>query len=182
MRQPVGRREAFIGRGFSDRRWCDRIRAAMDQGQMSPAEIYAEGFRIDEEARRAVDVEIAPDLLDEVRRSIDEIRPEVAQFFGVVLSGDEGPGFLRYFVGGFYRRHRDVGPGWTEEWPRRISVVVFLSTSGEECEGGALRLYHARPLDIAPCAGTLVAFPSDTPHEVLPVTSGVRDAVVDWFF
>jgi predicted 2-oxoglutarate/Fe(II)-dependent dioxygenase YbiX len=33
-----------------------------------------------------------------------------------------------------------------------------------------------------PRAGTLVAFPSDVPHEVLPVTSGLRDAVVDWFF
>jgi len=154
----------------------------MDQGHLSPAEIYEEGFRIDEEARRAFDVEIALDVLDEVRRSIEEIRPEVAQYFGVVLSGDEGPGFLRYSAGGFYRRHCDVGPGWAEEWPRRISLVVFLSTAGEQCEGGALRLYHARPLDIAPCAGTLVAFPSDTPHEVLPVMSGVRDAVVDWFF
>ena len=149
---------------------------------MSPAEIHAEGFRVDEEARRAFDVEIAVDLLDEVRRSIEEIRPKVAQFFGLVLSGDEGPGFLRYSAGGFYRRHRDVGPGWAKEWPRRISVVVFLTTAGEVCEGGALRLYYARPLDIAPCAGTLVAFPAATPHEVLPVTSGVRDAVVDWFF
>lgn len=154
----------------------------MEQGDASPAEIYAQGFRIDEEARRAFDVEIASDLLDEVRCSIDGIRPQVAHFFGVVLSGDEGPGFLRYRAGGFYRRHRDVGPGLGEEWPRRISVVMFLTTAGEQCEGGALRLYHAPPLDIVPCAGTLVAFPSETAHEVLPVTSGVRDAVVDWFF
>jgi predicted 2-oxoglutarate/Fe(II)-dependent dioxygenase YbiX len=182
MRRPDWRQRAFIGRGFRDRQWCDRIRAAMDQGDMSPAEICAEGFRIDEEARRAFDVEIALDHLDEVRRSINEIRPKVAQFFGVALSGDEGPGFLRYAVGGFYRRHRDVGPGWAEELPRRISVVVFLSSAGEECEGGLLRLYHPRPVDIAPYAGTLVAFPSDMLHEVLPVTSGVRDAVVDWFF
>jgi len=28
----------------------------------------------------------------------------------------------------------------------------------------------------------LVAFPSGLPHEVLPVTAGIRDAVVDWFY
>jgi predicted 2-oxoglutarate/Fe(II)-dependent dioxygenase YbiX len=55
--------------------------------------------------------------------------------------------------------------------------------------GGALRLYGladpgdpAVPFDIVPAAGTLVAFPSDVLHEVLPVTAGVRDAIVDWFY
>jgi predicted 2-oxoglutarate/Fe(II)-dependent dioxygenase YbiX len=45
-----------------------------------------------------------------------------------------------------------------------------------------LRLYEPESRDIVPRAGTLVAFPSDVPHEVLHVTSGLRDAVVDWFF
>jgi predicted 2-oxoglutarate/Fe(II)-dependent dioxygenase YbiX len=30
--------------------------------------------------------------------------------------------------------------------------------------------------------GTLVAFASDVLHEVLPVTAGIRDVVVDWFY
>jgi len=37
-------------------------------------------------------------------------------------------------------------------------------------------------VDIAPRAGLFVAFPSETAHEVLPVTAGVRDAIVDWFY
>jgi predicted 2-oxoglutarate/Fe(II)-dependent dioxygenase YbiX len=45
-----------------------------------------------------------------------------------------------------------------------------------------LRLYTPDAVDVVPRAGTLVAFPSDTPHEVLPVTGGVRDAIVDWFY
>jgi predicted 2-oxoglutarate/Fe(II)-dependent dioxygenase YbiX len=61
-------------------------------------------------------------------------------------------------------------------------VVVFLTTAGEECEGGSLRLYEPEAVDVVPRAGMLVAFPSDTPHEVLPVTAGVRDAIVDWFY
>jgi predicted 2-oxoglutarate/Fe(II)-dependent dioxygenase YbiX len=66
---------------------------------------------------------------------------------------------------------------------------VFLTTAGVGCEGGSLRLYGgsygaaaSEALDIPPRAGMLVAFPSDLPHEVLPVTAGIRDAVVDWFY
>jgi predicted 2-oxoglutarate/Fe(II)-dependent dioxygenase YbiX len=84
--------------------------------------------------------------------------------------------------GGFYRVHRDLILDRDHEFPRRISVVVFLTTAGVGCEGGALRLHEPEPHDIAPRAGMLVAFPSDVPHEVLPVTAGVRDAVVDWFY
>jgi len=57
-----------------------------------------------------------------------------------------------------------------------------LPSAGEQYEGGALRIYQPEPLDITPKAGTLVAFRSDMPHEVLTVTAGVRDVVVDWFF
>ena len=167
--------------GFLAAADCHRIRAAMDRGGASPAEIYADGFVVDEETRRAFEVDVAEDIIDEVERAIDAVRPQVAQFFGVALSHDEGPGFLRYPRGGFYRAHRDVVPG-SDELARRISIVVFLTSAGEGCEGGSLRLYSGEQVDIPPRAGMLVAFPSDVPHEVLPVTAGTRDAVVDWFY
>ena len=154
----------------------------MDRARRTPAEIYADGYRVDRSTRRAFDVEISEDLLGEVQRAIDSIRPEAAHFFDLPLSGDEGPGFIRYTSGGFYRRHRDVAPGCDEEFPRRISVILAMSSAGEECDGGALRVYRPEPFDIVPRAGTLVAFPSHMPHEVLPVTKGVRDVVVDWFY
>jgi predicted 2-oxoglutarate/Fe(II)-dependent dioxygenase YbiX len=167
--------------GFLAAADCHRIRAAMDRGGTSPAEIFADGFVVDEETRRALEVEVADDIIDEVERAIDAVRPQVAQFFGMALSRDEGPGFLRYTRGGFYRAHRDVVPG-SDELARRISIVVFLTSAGEGCEGGSLRLYSGEQVDIPPRAGTLVAFPADVPHEVLPVTDGTRDAVVDWFY
>jgi len=154
----------------------------MDRARQSPAEIYAGGFRVDETARRAFDVDVEEALVDEVQRAIELARAEVAQFFDITLSGAEGPGFLRYAPGGFYRVHVDVAPECEEQFPRRISVVVFLTTAGAECEGGSLRLYTPEAVDIVPRAGTFVAFPSETPHEVLPVTAGVRDAIVDWFY
>ena len=154
----------------------------MDRGEPTPAEVHANGFVVDRRVRRTLEVEVDSTTVAEVERSIAGVCPRVARFFGIPLSGDEGPGFLRYPAGGFYRRHRDVLSGSGDDFPRRISVVMFLTSAGERCEGGALRIYRPDPFDIAPRAGTLVAFPSEVPHEVLPVTSGVRDVVVDWFF
>jgi len=153
----------------------------MDRGQASSAEIYASGYSLDETARRALEVEVGETVVGEVRCALNPIRLEVGQFFGMALSDDEGPGFVRYASGGYYRRHCDVIPG-RDDFPRRISLVVFLTTAGEDFDGGALRLYGHRRHEIAPRAGMLVAFPSDIPHEVLRVTGGVRDAVVDWLF
>ena len=161
---------------------CIRIRTAMDRGRASQAEIYADGYRVDEEARRAFEVDVDDEIVEEVQRAMDGTRSKVAHCFDTQLVGEEGPGFLRYVPGGFYRVHSDTAPGWDDDFPRRISIVVFLTTAGADCEGGSLRLYGANALDIAPRAGMLVAFPSDVPHEVLPVTAGVRDAVVDWFY
>src|SRR6267142_1347193 len=106
---------------------CLRIRRAMDRGAPSPAEIYADGFRVDEATRRAFDVEVDAAVIEDVQRTIDAARLQVSEFFGIPLSRDEGPGFLRYMPGGFYRVHHDVAPGGDEEFPRRISVVVFLT-------------------------------------------------------
>ena len=161
---------------------CSRVRTAMDRGRGTIAEIYADGYRVDENARRAFDVDVEPDIVEEVQRNIDAVRLQAAEFFGIMLSGEEGPGFLRYECGGFYRLHCDIAAGFGDSFPRRISIVVFLTSAGCGCEGGSLRLYTPEALDIAPRAGMLVAFPSDIPHEVLPVTAGVRDAIVDWFY
>ena len=156
----------------------NRLRAAIGHGRMVPAEIYSDGYRADQQARRAYEVEVDEDLIVDVQRALDAVRPEVARFFDTPLTGNEGPGFVRYLAGGFYRRHCDV----LDQFPRRISIVVFLTTSGIESDGGALRIYRPDAVDIVPVAGTLVAFPADVPHEVLPVTAGVRDVVVDWFY
>jgi predicted 2-oxoglutarate/Fe(II)-dependent dioxygenase YbiX len=160
---------------------CASIAAAMDRGRRSHAEIFAGGYRVDARARRSFDVEVDDEVVRVVQQSINDARAELSGFFGTPLTADEGPGFLRYPEGGFYRAHRDVVPG-SNEFPRRISIVVFLTSAGEGCEGGSLRLYGGEQVDIPPRAGTLVAFPSDVPHEVLPVTAGSRDAVVDWFY
>ena len=176
----------YVRRGAIDRATCERIRGAMDAGRAEPAEVYADGYVADQTVRRTLDVSVGDDVVRDVERLLEDIRPDVSRFFDVTVRASEGPGFLRYRPGGFYRVHHDVAPG--DEFPRRISVVLFL-TSAEGDAGGELRLYDVRgtgreeePFDITPEMGTLVAFPSDVLHEVLPVRAGSRDVVVDWFY
>src|SRR4030095_4643734 len=130
----------FIVPDFRDRQWCDRIRAAMERGERTPAEVHANGFVVDREVRRTLEVDVDSTTVKEVERSIVSVCERVAQFFGIPLSDDEGPGFLRYVAGGFYRRHCDLLPDSDEEFPRRVSVVMFLTSAGDQCEGGSLRL------------------------------------------
>jgi predicted 2-oxoglutarate/Fe(II)-dependent dioxygenase YbiX len=172
----------FVVSGFCSEDACVHIRAGMDRGVASHAQIYAGGYCVDEAVRRAFEVEVDADIVEEMQRSIEGTREQVAHFFRTPLCGEEGPGFLRYVVGGFYARHCDTAPGWDDDFPRRVSIVLFLTTAGVGCEGGSLRLHTSGVLDVTPLAGTLVAFPSDIPHEVLPVTAGVRDTIVDWFY
>jgi predicted 2-oxoglutarate/Fe(II)-dependent dioxygenase YbiX len=170
----------FIRPGFWSAAACVRVRQAMDAADLSPAEIYQDGYRVDETVRRTFEVDVDAALVRDVTAAIAAVQPSVSRFFAAPLAASEGPGFLRYPPGGFYAPHRDCLPGARDAFPRRIAVVLFLN----HAEGGVLRLYDERdsPLDIAPVQGTLIAFPATWLHEVLPVTAGVRDAIVDWFY
>jgi predicted 2-oxoglutarate/Fe(II)-dependent dioxygenase YbiX len=172
---------------------CVRARSAIDRGHAASAEIYDRGYIVDERVRKTYDVDVESEIVERVEQSLAAVRADVSRFFGTTLTGTEGPGFLRYPPGGFYLAHRDCLEH-ADVFQRQISIVLFLSSVAAGpgdgcCEGGTLRLYgvggplgEAIPLDIAPAAGTLVAFPSDVLHEVCPVTAGVRDAIVDWFY
>ena len=168
----------FIAPDFWSAEQCERVRAAIGRAELSPAEVFESDYRVDESVRRTCEADVEPDILRETEESITGVRPRVAEFYATTLVGSEGAAFLRYGVGGFYRRHRDCLPDSDAKFPRRISVVLFVT---DTCEGGALRIYGPSARDILPVAGTLVAFPATWLHEVLPVTAGVRDVIVDWF-
>ena len=184
----------FVVPNFATASACAEIRAAMDCGETSRAEIHADGYQVDETVRRSFDISVDAQTVATTQQLIASAQAKVAAYFACVLTGQEGPGFLRYATGGFYRVHSDVIPGAAAEFTRRISVILFLTSAGledgpGECEGGTLRLYAPSQsksehsvLEIVPVAGTLVAFHATLPHEVLPVTAGVRDVIVDWFY
>ena len=182
----------LIEHGFWTPEACARIRRAMDRGRMEAAEVYEEGFAVSA-ARRSFDVDVDQTTLAWIDRALLPARALAGDFFSLDLRASEGAGLLRYPPGGFYGPHRDVLPRAAGDWQRHISLVIFLNSSGNEAGdggsfgGGELRLYRDVPdheqnlLVIVPRCGTLVAFPARCLHEVLPVTRGTRDAVVDWF-
>jgi len=169
---------------------CRDIRKAMDDGEAEPAEIVDGGFTLDTVARNALDVTLSPAWTRTVEAAVQALWPRIESFFAIDVSWSVGVTCLRYQEGGLYRRHRDrdPAPGSGTDM-RRVSLIVWLSTATTtrdrgEFDGGTLRLYPegADAIDIPPVAGTLVAFPSDWSHEVLPVTRGTRDAIVDWVY
>jgi predicted 2-oxoglutarate/Fe(II)-dependent dioxygenase YbiX len=176
---PIYRVPAFL-----DRETCARIRRAMDTGTAEAAEVLSGSIERQDAARSAVSVEIDPHETDAVERRLDGLRDAVARFFGVALDAREGPGFLRYADGGFYRPHRDRAdlPSWPDAARRLVAVVTFLNGPGD-FEGGLLRVYDdGGVVEVRPEPGLLVAFPADLLHEVTTVCGGTRDAVVDWFY
>lgn len=185
---PLGRAGVLAAPGFLDAELCARIRRGVDEGVVEAAEVLDRGVEAD--VRRAASVEVADDLIALVEQRLDAIRDDVGAFFGVTLEDREGPGFLRYAAGGHYKPHRDRGD--SSDWPgaarRLVSVVIFLNSAASagregEFDGGALQLFvDGEPLDVVPERGLLVAFPSDVLHQVTPVSQGVRDSVVDWYY
>lgn len=160
-----------------------------------PAEILTgEGaLSADADARRAWDVTLADDLVDTLIDRIESLRPSLEQAFGVQLEPCDGVAALRYPAGGFYGPHRDAAdtPDPLGLHLRRVSIVVFVNGCDDSAEpfgGGALRLHDVdtgvggpdTSLDMEPQGGTLVAFRSETLHEVRPVTWGSRCSVVTW--
>ena len=162
----------------------------MNAGASEEAEILADGMQRQVQVRRAVIIEPASPVVDAIESRLESCRDRVAAALGVNLGGREGPGFIRYPDGGFYKPHRDRGDDlqWEPAARRIVALVLFLNTSRQsgrdgDFDGGVLQLYCDRgPIMIAPEGGLLVAFAADVLHEVTAVRGGPRDTIVDWFY
>jgi hypothetical protein len=90
------------------------------------------------------------------------------------LTGDSWQ-VLKYGSGGKFTSHSDDGA----RYPRTVSITAYLN---EEYTGGDLE-YKYFGLKIKPEPGDVLVFPSNYVynHEVHPVESGIRYAIVNWF-
>lgn len=77
---------------------------------------------------------------------------------------------------GHYNKHSDFGGNFTT---RKISYTALLSDPSE-FTGGDLMLYLRTDIKLPKEQGQVVLFPSIAFHEILPVTSGERWALVTW--
>lgn len=88
--------------------------------------------------------------------------------------------YARYPAGASYARHRDR---FADDDSRVLSVVLYLNARWRAADGGRLRLHleDGGHTDVAPAAGTVVAFLSaDFEHQVLPATRA-RWAFTGWW-
>lgn len=93
----------------------------------------------------------------------------------VSIVEDTGYLYLKYNIGNFYIEHTDS----FKEIPRAVSCSIALN---DDYEGGEFCFFQ-KELKYKMKKGSVLMFPSNFmyPHEIVPVTRGVRHAIITWF-
>lgn len=151
---------------------------------------------VDETTRRSLRLTPSLQTRELVVERLRASMPVLAKHFGVRLSECEEPQFLRYKKGDFFVAHQDGNTGLLrlDTEARLVSTVIFLSLETDVPQPGAnvhcggsliFTNLRARPEDakfhMFANPGTLIAFRSETTHEVSPVTYGERHSIVSWY-
>lgn len=143
--------------------------------------------KIDLKSRNVKSADIIP-ILDEIKELYGNIVHRIINpFYGFKIRDSEMPQLLIYEPGGHYRAHYDAVSKWKcpdgqiiwkKSINRDISTVLFLN---DEFEGGDF-VFPDLKIKIRPEPGLLIAFPSSQHylHQVEPVISGIRIAMVNW--
>jgi hypothetical protein len=97
--------------------------------------------------------------------------------WGFDIEGSEDVQLGRYGVGGHYDWHTDeTYYNRLKTWHRKVSVVAFLSDPTTYAGGE----FMFPKIEIPSEQGTVLCFPSEIRHKVMPVTEGVRYSLVSW--
>jgi SM-20-related protein len=185
---------------FLERDLCAEIRQEMaTAGEVAATVRGADrSYAVDQESRRTNWAEVSEETSSLVSERLLSLRKDVATVFGLEVSGVQRPQFLRYGEGDFFAAHQDRGSdmkGAEFARQRQVSSVIFLNDETSEArpdtyEGGSLTLFGLLDsgddrnvgLPVIGEAGALIGFPSETLHEVTPITRGERFTVVSWFY
>ena len=183
--------ELLVIKHFIEPNVCDLIVAEMEAIGGSAATVYGRttSGSIDENTRKTLRIFPSKETLDFVTHRLLACKQDVAEHFNVSLSECELPQFLRYREGDFFVAHQDGNTGLLQldSERRLISTVIFLNEQSElpgpdlYCGGSLvftnLSSRHEMPAE----RGMLVAFRSETTHEVTPVTHGERFSIASWY-
>src|ERR1700752_271344 len=183
--------DLFILERFFELSLCDAIVAEMKTAAGAAAIVYGSttSGTIDETVRRTLRVKPAIETVALVTQKLLGCKEQVEKHFEVRLKECEDPQFLRYREGDFFVAHQDGNTGLTrlETEQRLISTVIFLGLesespgAGDYC-GGALVFSNLRErFRVSADPGTLVAFRSETTHEITPVMKGERYSIASWY-
>ena len=182
----------FLLRNFLDPEMCARLKDELAESPTTQAPVYIQGTEgtIHEDIRKTTSLHPAGETFNQVHKLLLEQTSALSKHFGETLTDCEPPQFLRYEKGDFFVRHQDGNPkqdDFNHLKVRRISIVVFLNGFSVEPQadcysGGVLNFYdQTKEYGLEGETGLLVAFASDTFHEVIPVTSGERFTIITWF-
>jgi predicted 2-oxoglutarate/Fe(II)-dependent dioxygenase YbiX len=172
---------------FFDAKTCRKMLAELREADADAATVYGSsaGAAVQPRVRSVRRVDVSSELQELVLGRFLQCKPQIEKHFAVTLDTCEPPQFLRYEPGDFFVAHQDGNTSLLrdESRMRRVSVVVFLNA---EYDGGVLTLHGAYPdyeirHPLVGKPGALVAFRSETTHEVTPVTQGERYTIVSWY-
>lgn len=181
--------------GVLDEAACSALCAEIRAGCGGPAGLMGRADHKPEwpQVRRTRRAEVSPATEARVNLLLAAQKAALERHFGVALGQVEKPQFLHYQEGDFFVPHQDGNTPLIHDESRfrKISAVIFLNRqsddpSPESYAGGSLVLhgpYSGPDLRVAMPAvpGTLVAFRSETTHEVTPVTRNERFTIVSWY-
>ena len=183
--------DLFVVPQFFDPRLREAILAELKASEGSPATIYGRSTSgwLDERTRKTIRLDPAEETIKLVTARLWECKDAVEKHFAVTLKKCEEPQFLRYREGDFFVAHQDGNTGLLnlDAEQRLISTIIFLSRETEQPEddaycGGSLVFSNLDGKFHFPAEpGTLVAFRSETTHEVTPVTHGERYSIASWY-
>jgi predicted 2-oxoglutarate/Fe(II)-dependent dioxygenase YbiX len=172
---------------------CAALRSAMREAPGAAASLIDVGDSrsVRPQIRRAALVDPPAALRDALVARLAGALPMLAERFSADLTAFEPLQFLRYGPGDYFVAHQDGNTPMIHDpsrW-RRVSLILFLSpqspTPAPGAYGGGDLVFHApyprqERRAIAPRPGTLVAFRSETTHEVAIVEHGERLTVAGW--
>lgn len=153
---------------------------ALEKAELS---VGAQGYE-NIRSTRVAWVERNPETMMFYQRMEDAVLALNARYFCFDLSAVTTFQYALYGgpEGGHFDWHKDYGrdPNDLAREPRKLTLSLQLSDpfAYEGCE---LQARAGNKIDTAPKArGTLVAFPANVLHQVTPILSGVRKALVLW--
>jgi len=183
--------DLFVVPQFFEPDLCETILAELRTLEGASATLYGRNTTgsVDERARKTIRLDPAEETVKLVIARLWACKDAVEKHFAVTLKECEDPQFLRYREGDFFVAHQDGNTGLLnlDAEQRLISTVIFLGREAEQPEdnaycGGSLVFSNLDgKFRFAAEPGTLVAFRSETTHEVSPVTHGERYSIASWY-
>ena len=183
--------DLFVIKHFFEPDVCATILTELKTIEGNAATVYGRttAGSVDERARKTSRLDPAEDTFKLVMAQLWACKDAVEKHFAVTLNECEAPQFLRYREGDFFVAHQDGNTGMLnlDAEQRLISTVIILSRESDQPEpdahcGGSL-VFSKWPEKFRPPIepGMLIAFRSETTHEVTPVTHGERYSIASWY-